>query len=156
MTECPNAPTLLAFAFGQADEGDALGIAAHVEECPECAGFVADVSTFPDDIEPREGTTPPSEEQTAVDRDALRLAAGHHLTPKLLAAYCDGSLTTTSEDLVMDHLALCKTCARSMVDLTDRFNPEASWADFVERHGAEFGFGGEGDGEAGRPPRRRA
>ena len=135
MNECPSAPDLLAFALGTGDEGHAAAIARHVETCTDCAGFVADVSAFPDEIEPREGTTPPTDEQMEVDRDALRLADDQHVTLKLLAAYCDGSLVSTSEDLVMDHLALCPACARKMVKLTDRFNPEPSWTAFVEKHG---------------------
>ncbi len=142
MTDCPSAPTLLAFALGADDGGHAAAIARHVETCTDCAGFVADVSAFPDDIEPREGTTPPSDEEIEVDRDALRLAADQHVTLRLLAAYCDVSLATTSEDLVMDHLALCPTCAQTMVELTDRFNPEPSWTEFVKKHGQELGFGG--------------
>lgn len=119
MTGCPSAPVLLAFAGGTGDESQAGAIGRHVETCAECAGFVADVSAFPD-IEPREGAAPVTEAQLEVDRDALRLTNGHHLTLKLLAAYCDGDLATTSEDLVMDHLALCPACMQAMVELTDR------------------------------------
>ncbi len=140
VAECPGAPTLLAFALDEDGTG-ADNVAAHVETCADCAGFVAGVSAFPDDVEPREGTTPASEEQVAVDRDALHLkTAGAHLTPRLLAAFCDGSLGGVSEELVMEHLTGCKTCSDAMLELTDRFNPEASWQDFLARHGAELGL----------------
>ncbi len=55
----------------------------------------------------RTGDARPSEDEGAIDRDALRLEDDHHLTPRLLAAYCDGSLTPVSEALVMDHLTTC-------------------------------------------------
>ncbi len=35
-----------------------------------------------------------------------------------------------------------------MLDLTDRFNPEASRAEFVARHGDDLDFSGEEDREA--------
>ncbi len=82
-------------------------------------------------------------------RDALRLkTADAHLTPRLLAAFCDGSLAGVSEELVIEHLTDCTTCSDPMLYLTDRFNPEASWQELVANHGQEFGFGGEDDGEA--------
>lgn len=145
MTECPSAMVLLAFALGTGDESQAPAIGRHVETCADCAGFVADVSDFPDDIEPREGAAPVTDAQLEVDRDALRLTNGHHLTLKLLGAYCDGDLATTSEELVMDHLATCRTCARMMLKLTDRSNPEPSWTAFLEKHGEDLDLGDEAD-----------
>ncbi len=144
VAKCPSARELLAFAEGTKTPA---GIAAHIEACGECAGLVADIAAFPD-IELREGAAPATEEESAVDRDAIRLkTADAHLTPRLLVAFCDGSLCGVSEELVMDHLATCQTCADAMLELTDRPNPEASWATFVARHGDELGFGEEGEGD---------
>ncbi len=105
MAECPSPTALADFALGDDDAGDTDEIAAHVGTCSDCAGFVAEVSVCPDGLEL--GDTPPSEDEGTIDRDALRLEDDHHLTPRLLAAYCDGSLTPVSEALVMDHLTTC-------------------------------------------------
>ncbi len=137
VAKCPNAREVLAFAEGTETTA---GVAAHIEACAECAGLVADIAAFPG-IELREGAIPPTEDENAVDRDALRLkTADAHMTPRLLAAFCDGSLGGVSEELVMEHLAACQTCADAMLELTDRPNPEASWVTFVARHGAELGL----------------
>ncbi len=141
MTDCPDIEILVALAKGALDDSAmASEIAAHAGECSECMGFIDDVLAG-SDLAPKPGVTPPADELLTIDRDALRLrTASAHMTPTLLAAFCDGTLTGTSEELVMEHLAICKTCADAMLDLTDRANPEASWADFVKEHGAELGF----------------
>ena len=54
---------------------------------------------------------PPTDETRAIDRDAARLRTGHHVTPRLLAACRDGSLTPFAEVLMSAHVASCRRCA---------------------------------------------
>lgn len=152
MKDCPEIPALIAFALGDTDGDGMADIAEHVAVCDDCGGLVADAADFPD-LKPPEGVAPLSAEELALYRDALRLKIGRHVSPRLIAAYCVGAITSATETLVAEHLANCQRCADAMTKLIDEAVP-AGWAEgegeFAESNTAtatkkEGEEGGDGD-----------
>jgi len=99
----------------------------------------------------------PSFEESLRELAARRLAAEAHPTPEDLAAYGAGELATEQHERIKDHLAICESCSKLLLDLAEfeRFEPaqsispadaqaEASWQRLRERLKEE---GGEADVE---------
>ena len=97
--DCPDPEVVGALALGEDVADDVVAdVAAHIEDCEQCAGLFHDIAGD-DDTEGDEGGACPS--------------------AAMLAAYQRGELDRTSEKLVIKHLeAGCERCLEAVLELS--------------------------------------